>query len=356
LKFKISIHRFEKGRAFFLFVLGLLFYYTGCSRKPPIEPRQVENIFFLSNREAPKRQFHIFRASLDGTQQTNLTSDETGIRSISRPMISPDGSELIFIHFTGGRTKLRKMTIDGKNYSDLTELKTDNPDAQFTPDNEYIIFVDRSGDRLMHQIHIINRDGSNRRNLSNNRFDEKDPAISPDGKKIVFSAKRGKTYRLYSMNLDGSRRKMLTDDSGNDRNPSFSPDGSKVVFDSDRNGNSDVYMIRSRGGQLFPITQARTNDSDPVFSPDGKHLIFGSNVRGMRYRDLLLYEIRSKRWTNLTDNLNHFNQNLVFTPDGKRIYFESVKFQDCEIYTIDVDTREIKNISNYEKWDCCPTL
>lgn len=346
----------QKGRAIFSIVLGLLFIYTVCTRKPPIEPRQVEHIFFLSNRDAPKRQFHIFRALLDGTEQTNLTANETGIRSISRPILSHDGQQLLFIAFRGEQKLLQSMDTDGTGLKDLTPLSTDVPDPQYSPSDKTIVFVDRSGDRMKHQIHIMNEDGTNRKNLSNNRLDERDPSISPDGKKIIFSSKKGKTYSLYSMNLDGSRRKRLTDDSGNDRNPGFSPDGSKVVFDSDRNGNSDIFMINSRGGKISTITTAGTNDSEPIFSPDKKHIIFISNPRGMRYRDLLLYEIESKRWINLTDTLNHFNQNPAFTHDGKKIYFESVKFQDSDIYSIDLDKRTLTNISNYEKWDCCPVL
>ncbi|MFQ5676766.1 MAG: hypothetical protein ACE5G1_12785, partial [bacterium] len=64
--------------------LNALFLITitiGCQACNPKKSKEFSNIVFLSNRDAPKRQFDIFIMNRDGSHQENLTKELHSIRS-----------------------------------------------------------------------------------------------------------------------------------------------------------------------------------------------------------------------------------------------------------------------------------
>lgn len=135
---------------------------------------------------------------------------------------------------------------------------------------------------------------------------------------------------------------------------SRSPDGSNITFCSDRRGTSDIYYLKIASKKISELIVNKSHDVEPRFSPDGKNILFISNARGMKFRDLMLVNLKSKKVINLTQNLNRFNQNPVFLPDGRSILFESICYEDSEIYEIGIDGQNLKNLTNHPRWDLAP--
>ena len=255
------------------FALILIFIITNsCQKRTEVVLRASEKIVFLSNREAPKRQFDIFSMNFDGSGQLNLTQNVDGIRSISNPRISPDGKEIVFIVFETGRKLLQKMNIDGSNQKTLTEIKIDVPDPRFSPDGTRIIYVDKI--QQHRQIFIMDRDGGNRTNISNRQNDEFEARFAPDGSRIVYVTKHSNKHSICVMNIDGSNKTELTEKTTDDRYPQFSPDGSKIVFSSSRDGDYDIYLMKKSGRSIKKIFDSPSSETEPLFSPDGRNIIF----------------------------------------------------------------------------------
>ena len=103
------------------------------------------SIVFLSNREAPKRQFHIFTMKSDGSEPVNLTKTVKGITSISNPVFSPDGRKILYVSFGRDKKILRLMNRDGSNITDLTETNIDVPNPIFSPDGSKILYTTKIG-------------------------------------------------------------------------------------------------------------------------------------------------------------------------------------------------------------------
>lgn len=325
-----------------------------CQKKTAISQRQIDRILFLSNREAVPREFDVFSMNRDDSQPRNLTRHIHGIRSFSNPVVSHDGKTVLFVTLYQMQRTLYALQLGDTVATPLTQVQIDQPQPRFAPDDRYIIFVDKVEGR--HQIFRMNRDGSDRKNLSQNNFDDTEPEFSPDGSKICFTTRRGKTTSIGLMNADGSQQELLTDDAGNDSNSAFSPDGAKIAFCSDRRGSSDIYYLNLSDKKLVLLFEHKSHDVAPQFSPDGKYVLFSSNIRGMKYRDLMLVPVKSKKVKNLTQNLNYINHNPIFLPDGKSILFESMRFEDSEIYEIGIDGKNLRNLTNHPSWDLAPAL
>lgn len=316
--------------------------------------RANEKIVFLSNREAPRRQFDVFSMNLDGSGQFNLTKDLDGVRSISNPQVSPDGKDIVFIVFEGKRRLLQKMNIDGSNLKTLTEIQTDVPDPRFSPDGARIIYIDEFQQHK--QIFIIDRDGANRTNISNSQNDEFEAQFSPDGSKIVYVTKYSNRHSICLMNIDGSNKTVLTEKTTDDRHPQFSPGGSKIVFSSSRDGDYDIYLMRKSGRSIKMIFDSPSYETEPLFSPDGRNIIFISNRRGKRNRDVFLYNLKKHTTISLTKQIDYINQHASFTTDGGKVIFESVEFGNSDIYAVDITGENMINLTNHAKWDCSAAL
>lgn len=186
---------------------------------------------------------------------------------------------------------------------------TDNPKYDAEPvvssDGTQLVFgSQRDGD---FDIYVMNADGSNVRRLTDRTGYDGGPWFSPDGKKIVWRAWYPETEEekarwrdcmendyiiavpldIWVMDADGSNKKLLVKNGATNWASSWHPDGKRIIFSSNKDDwredlktfghNFELYIMNSDGTGLERITRNKVFDSFPMFSPDGRKLVFASN-------------------------------------------------------------------------------
>ncbi len=230
-------------------------------------------------------------------------------------------------------------------------------------------------------IYIMNADGSENTLLTTGAASEMEPAWIKGGQKIAFLTSEGGSSQIWEMNADGSGRKQLSDYEGNIEGFRFSPDGSKVIFiaqvkcgkhttdlhpDLDKASGMviDDLMYKhwdewvqsvphpfvasfdgNKVGQATDILQGEPYESPMkpfggieqiAWSTDSKQIAYTCRKKtGKEYSvstdsDIYLYDIESKQTRNLckedaTDKNMGYDTNPKFSPDGKRIAWQSME-------------------------------
>ena len=78
------------------------------------------------------------------------------------------------------------------------------------------------------------------------------------------------------MNADGSEQRRLTSEAWGGE-LAWSPLGNKIAFVSRRDGNAEIYVMNADGSGQRNLTRNTVGDRNPVWSPDGRRIAFESN-------------------------------------------------------------------------------
>lgn len=197
------------------------------------------------------------------------------------------------------------------------------------------------------------------------------PAFSPDGTKFAYLSNSGYDYLsqtslyVYDMNLHTSQRIIKEADGP----ASWSPDGSKLVYSKNLPDNkyhsqvNDVYLFDIKTKKEYRITRS-LRASAPVFSPDGKNMLAVVNSDGTN--NLILIKNIPADLSVLNDEFDEASsvrkelsyslitgyQNgrqiyrPVFSPDGKKIFFDTSIDDGRDIAALDIETGNIEWLLN----------
>ena len=224
-----------------------------CPPRPKIRPQGVHFIW-------PLFPYDIFTANPDGSGMTKITDNP---KYDAEPIVSPDGSQIVFGSQRDGDFDIYIMRADGSDLRRLTRKVGYDGGPWFSPDGKKIVWrawYPESEEELALwrdcmennyiigvplDIWVMNTDGTNKIRLTNNGATNWSPSWYPDGQRLIFSSnmddwhddiqKFGHNFELYLINIDGTGLERITFNNVFDSFPMFSPDGKKLAFASNRN-------------------------------------------------------------------------------------------------------------------------
>ena len=318
-------------------------------------------IAFVSDRDGDNEIFTMHHSGAQQQQITDNTQSDWGPQwSPAAPHIlynaSIDGSNEIFVVNTTGDRPPRQLTFNGGS------------DPAWSPDGTEVAFiraVQVAGRGSFNRIHLINANGTQLLTLSDaycvgrcstggwgygDRHDWShyyDPTWSPDGKHIISRVVHHDSgplveYRslvLTARSGSGSSGVARWDGREGLYDPVWAPVGNRIAYS--QNGIS----VRSvRTATVKPSLRLTDHGTVPVWSPDGTRIAFisANNIWVVHVDGSILEQITFLG-----------ARNAAWSPDGTRIAFDSARDGDFEIYVVDVDGTNLRQLTynDYEDFD-----
>jgi len=285
---------------------------------------------------------NIVMANEDGSNPMIITRGKA-------PAFSPDGKKLAFL-------RVHEMCLIEFEKGSITKLLNDVLilEFKFSPDSQKIAFtsVENNGNSLS----VIDLASKKILKLTEGWKGIYRISWSPDGTQIVFGDI--KSEKIFIINIDGTNLTELTEG----REPIWSPKEAKIAFiryyGTEKEVTTELFVMDLNTKNIIKIAE---NADYPYWSPDGKKIAFISFID--RISRILVADIETGNVTELTkgDSDVLIFGPLVWSADGKKIAFQmgGPRFnKDMEIYLVNIENKEIKNISNnpkaYDVQPCFP--
>ncbi|MGM9737284.1 MAG: beta-glucosidase BglX [Candidatus Cryptobacteroides sp.] len=156
-----------------------------------------------------------------------------------------------------------------------------------------------------------------------------DHVISSDGKYLGISnsSSEDRQSRIYRLPFGGGTPQMVTNNA-----PSYlhgwSPDMKTMVYCAARGDNYDVYSISSKGGKETRLTTAPGLDDGPEYSPDGKNIWFNSVRSGLMQIWRMDSDGKSQTRMSYLDDKNCWFPHI--SPDGEKVVYIAYNKDDVE--------------------------
>jgi len=194
------------------------------------------------------------------------------------------------------------------------------------------------------QICIMNADGSGFRRLTTDTSRQHVYAsLSPDGQSVLYSTfLEQNVYEIYEMDLNDGSVERLTNKIGVSNAPEVSPDGQSIVFSRGlpATGQYQIMLMDRNGGNLGNIPQL--SGWDPTWSPDGKQILFASDRNGTV--QLYTVNVNGRNLIRLT-SLPAIRGRSDWSPDGRFIVTYSGTPWDREVYIMNADGSDVRQLT-----------
>jgi len=334
---------------------------------------QFEDFFCVARVDAPAISadgqmlaFTVKNASLsDNTSTTQIwISDRAGtnIRQItktpgsrSNPVFSPDGKYLYFLNKQSGSMQIWRIELKSEKSEQVTDLYGDIDGFVLSPGGSQLLLARRVPADCPDES-CIEKEAEQKKN---------NPVKARLIDQLMYRHwnewLEGKYNHLFLYRQDNKNIEDLTPGAyhtppialGSSHDYTFSPDGNEICYVSNHDKmlaastNNDIFIYSLSGGRTTKISPGSGNDNNPHYSPDGKYIAYCSMERAGFESDrsrLMLYDRQTERIRELTPDFTLSVGEILWSPDGKEIYFTAEERGNISIYKAALSSARINTV------------
>lgn len=253
-------------------------------------------------------------------------------------------------------------------------------DVQISPEEKNLLFgisyYDIKKNRGNRELYTMPAKGGKMNRITETAAGEYYACWSADGKNIYFMSAESGSMQVWKMQPDGSNKKQITNIEGGISGFKFSPDESKIMYTKEvdlvehvvdvypdlpkadariiddlmyrhwdrwTDSYSHIFIADFDGEELenhVDIMENEEYDSplkpfggmeEIIWSPNSKNIAYTCvKKKGKAYSlstnsDIYIYNTQTKKTINLTKGMNGYDKAPIYSPDGKKIAWESMK-------------------------------
>jgi len=305
-----------------------------------------------------------------------------GDKSANAPEWSPDGSLLAFLsdREKDGERQVWMMPADGGEAWAVTSHKGGVSSFRFSPDGKQLLLVatdqpakdeeerkkvkddpmviDR--DFKMAHLWLFNIEKKEEKGITEGEFTVSDPQWSPDGTRITYTtrptpkADDGDLSDVWVMNIALGQKSKIEDTPSSSDNARWSPDGKWIAYTGKTDPNSGIstsylYIVSAAGGSPRQLTAKFDLDAGiPVWSLDGKKLYFSANVR--EANEIFSADVTTGAVTQLSNALASINVAEISRDGNTFVGTLTQPNAPGEVYKSDMKFTQPTALTSHNRW------
>jgi Tol biopolymer transport system component/DNA-binding winged helix-turn-helix (wHTH) protein len=309
----------------------------GAETRPAFSPDGNQIVFALRS----EKSSGIYSTLVAGGKPLRLTRDP----SDGYPKWSPDGQQVAFSRrFREGVAIYALPALGG-----IERKLYDGPATAFShafdwsPDGKFLAISQGEQDKTHARIALLSVTDAETRPLTTPSEQDLDiePAFSPDGSTVAFvrSNVGGMVSELFVVPAGGGEAKRLTFDHRNICGSlAWTPDGKEILFSSSRSGSPSLWRVSASGGTPQPTSGGSVDATSPTISLKGNQLAYEQKLF---QDDIWRLDLTDKKLQHGTPvpviRAPGMNIRPQYSPDGKKIAFQSSRSGYSEIWMCDSD-------------------
>ncbi|MEN0048077.1 MAG: S9 family peptidase [Bacteroidota bacterium] len=286
-----------------------------------------------------KNRSNLWRMETDGSNHQPLT---TGMENDRSPRWSPDGKQLLYVSAKENSSQLYLRWMESGLEARLSNLQSSPSNITWSPDGKWIaftMFVNSSSKPL---VQLPAKPKGAKWNdapkyIERMKFKaDGSPSILPEGNRHIFL-----------LSVEGGTARQLTSGEYNHGSLSWSPDSKSLLFSSNQQAyweydpnNSEVFQLDIATGKSKVLTTRKGPDNVVGYSPDGQLIAytgFDEKYLGLQLSQIYVMDKEGKNAKSLTANLDRSVSNVIWSSDGKGLYFQYSDKGNSKVAHVDLN-------------------
>ena len=269
----------------------------------------------------------------------------------------PVKGNLWYIADKDGTSQIWEMETDGSKQHCISDIKDGITGFEISPDGKYVMYLKRV--KLENDIHDIYPDlpEANAMIISDLGYRHWDKWHDNSYSHIFIAQADGSSLKEGKDIMEGELWDAPLRPFYDQSDITWSPAGDFIAYVSRKllpteamqSTNSDIYLYSLKEGTTTNLTEAMPGyDKYPVFSPDGKRIAFLSMETPGYESDknrLFVLDLSDGSKHYLTKEFDQDVANMAWEPDGSGIVFLSGIHATEQIYTLDISSGKIRQIT-----------
>ena len=302
---------------------------------------------------------NLYTLSVEGGTPVQIT--HLG-KSVYNGIYRPDGKKIAYLAPAEGVMQIWEANVDGSEPLQISHTENDITGFSYAPNQQYILYTQRVKlDASIHDTYpdlpkanaYVADDMMFRHWDSWTDYSYSHIFVAPysngsmeDGKDIMLN------QRFESPMAPFGGMEQIT----------WSPDSQKIAYVTKKkigkeytlSTNSDIFLYDIHTGSEINLSEGNMGyDQDPVFSPDGKKLAWKSMERDGFESDkdrIFIYDFDQKKYQNYSENFDYPASGFSWSSDSKMLYFLSPYHGVVPVYSLNIASKEIKTVKD-GRWD-----
>jgi dipeptidyl aminopeptidase/acylaminoacyl peptidase len=315
------------------------------------------------NLKENKGKARLFTMPAEGGSPTLVA---TGSVNASNGVWRPDGKKIAYLSAEKGSTQIWEMNPDGTGRKQISNTDGDVIGFSFAPSGDGVLYVQEVKlDKNSLDLHP-DLPKANVRIIGDMNYRHWDSWFEYTYQHLfVAKYEDGKISDAQDIMKD-ERFDCPNKPNGGMEQIAWSPDGKQIAYTCKKlaglqyalSTNTDIYLYSLIDKSTKVLKNAVVEDAgnnlegydmDPVFSPDGKKIVWKSMQRPGFEADkerIIVYDLPTAKWEDFSIGFDQSSSNFNWSKDGSKIFFISGIKATYQVYSISLSDKSIKQITS----------